>query len=63
MIKVRFDDFSLTTLESRGLAPTAENYARLLEQAWERGRRPVRLLGVGTRLVEADARRQLSLEL
>nr|WP_298249004.1 DNA polymerase IV [uncultured Halomonas sp.] len=63
VIKVRFDDFSLTTLESRGLAPSPDNYARLLEQAWQRGRRPVRLLGVGTRLVEADARRQLPLPL
>ncbi|WP_299235835.1 DNA polymerase IV [uncultured Halomonas sp.] len=63
VIKVRFDDFSLTTLESRGLAPSPENYARLLEQAWRRGQRPVRLLGVGTRLVEADARRQLNLPL
>ncbi|MCH4563581.1 MULTISPECIES: DNA polymerase IV [Halomonas] len=60
-VKVRFDDFSLTTLESRGLLPTPESYARLLEQAWARARRPVRLLGVGARLVPEDARRQLVL--
>ncbi|MGB8711978.1 MAG: hypothetical protein WCD50_02500, partial [Onishia taeanensis] len=30
-------------------------------QAWSRAAQPVRLLGVGVRLVSADARRQLSL--
>lgn len=63
VIKVRFDDFSLTTLESRGLAPGQEAFTRLLEQAWERGRRPVRLLGVGARLRPEAERRQLALEL
>ncbi|MBB3331040.1 DNA polymerase-4 [Halomonas campaniensis] len=63
VVKVRFDDFSLTTLESRGLAPCPESFARLLQQAWERGRRPVRLLGVGARLQPEAERRQLALEL
>ncbi|WP_445001071.1 DNA polymerase IV [Halomonas mongoliensis] len=63
VVKVRFDDFSLTTLESRGLAPGLDAYARLLEQAWERGRRPVRLLGVGARLLPEAERRQLALRL
>ncbi|QTF94461.1 DNA polymerase IV [Halomonas sp. BM-2019] len=61
VVKVRFDDFSLTTLESRGLSPRPESYVRLLEQAWERGRRPVRLLGVGARLLPEAERRQLAL--
>ncbi len=61
VVKVRFDDFSLTTLESRGLAPSPESFSRLLEQAWERGRRPVRLLGVGARLLPESHRRQLTL--
>ncbi|MFY0990511.1 DNA polymerase IV [Halomonas sp. C05BenzN] len=60
-VKVRFDDFSLTTLESRGLLPGPESYARLLEQAWTRARRPVRLLGVGARLLPEVERRQLPL--
>ncbi|WP_254277392.1 DNA polymerase IV [Halomonas sp. 3H] len=63
VVKVRFDDFSLTTLESRGLAPCPESFARLLQQAWERGRRPVRLLGVGARLLPEAERRQLALAL
>jgi DNA polymerase IV len=61
VVKVRFDDFSLTTLESRGLHPCPESFASLLEQAWERGRRPVRLLGVGARLLPEAERRQLAL--
>lgn len=60
-VKVRFNDFSLTTLESRGLAPSTESFARLLEQAWSRGKRPVRLLGVGVRLATPAQRCQLPL--
>jgi DNA polymerase IV len=60
-VKVRFDDFNLTTLEGRGTAPCLATFTRLLEQAWARRERPVRLLGVGVRLVPPDARRQLSL--
>ena len=63
VIKVRFDDFSLTTLESQGLAPSQESFDRLLEQAWARARRPVRLLGVGARLLPEAKRRQLTLPL
>jgi DNA polymerase IV len=60
-VKVRFDDFSLTTLESRGPTPSLERFMGLLEQAWARAGRPVRLLGVGVRLLPEDAQRQLSL--
>ncbi|AXY40747.1 DNA polymerase IV [Halomonas sp. JS92-SW72] len=63
VVKVRFDDFGLTTLESRGLTPSPASYQGLLEQAWERRRRPVRLLGVGARLLPEAERRQLVLSL
>ncbi|MFC3285134.1 DNA polymerase IV [Litchfieldella rifensis] len=62
-VKVRFDDFSLTTLETSGHATSRESFVLLLAQAWQRARRPVRLLGVGVRLVSRDARRQLTLPL
>ncbi|WP_016856440.1 DNA polymerase IV [Halomonas smyrnensis] len=62
-VKVRFDDFSLTTLESRGQAIDRDSYQRLLEQAWARSSRPVRLLGVGVRLQPEAARQQLTLPL
>ncbi len=54
-VKVRFNDFSLTTLE--GSAP----WDTLMAQAWARGSRPVRLLGVGVRLRPPEALRQLPL--
>ncbi|QJQ94448.1 MULTISPECIES: DNA polymerase IV [Halomonadaceae] len=60
-IKLRFDDFSLTTMETGASRTSAECLAVLLEQAWKRGRRPVRLLGVGVRLISGEAQRQLTL--
>lgn len=60
-VKVRFNDFSLTTLEGGGLRPDAAHCLALLDEAWARGSRPVRLLGVGVRLTSPDDTRQLSL--
>ncbi|WP_458525875.1 DNA polymerase IV [Onishia taeanensis] len=60
-LKVRFSDFTLTSLECQSAIPGTALFHRLLEQAWSRSAQPVRLLGVGVRLVSADARRQLSL--
>ncbi|WP_106478533.1 DNA polymerase IV [Phytohalomonas tamaricis] len=60
-VKVRFTDFSSTTLESGGNSPDVENFLALLDEAWQRGARPVRLLGVGVRLSPAEATQQLSL--
>ncbi|MBD3895167.1 DNA polymerase IV [Halomonas sp. ML-15] len=60
-VKVKFDDFSQTTMESAGYADDSRGFQHLLEQAWQRGARPVRLLGVGVRLVPEDAQRQLTL--
>lgn len=60
-VKVRFNDFSLTTLEYAGWQPDTERFLLLLEEAWARGCRPVRLLGVGVRLASPDSTRQLDL--
>lgn len=60
-VKVRFDDYSLTTLETSARNATQAGFLSLLDQAWQRARRPVRLLGVGVRLIPEEARRQLSL--
>ncbi len=46
-VKVRFDDFTTTTAERAAEEPAADAFAALLESAWARGERPVRLLGVG----------------
>lgn len=57
-VKVKFDDFTQTTLEG-GLEKTGENtedyYAELVIRAWQRSKRPVRLLGVGIRLEDLRA--------
>ncbi|GHC25861.1 DNA polymerase IV [Aidingimonas halophila] len=62
-IKVRFDDFSITTQETAGQEPSSTHYRSLLEQIWYRNPRPVRLLGVGVRLTPPEGQRQLSLSL
>lgn len=49
-VKVKFHDFSQTTLEHIGLEPTLVSYQNLLTQAHARGNKAVRLLGVGVQL-------------
>ncbi|GAA0786900.1 DNA polymerase IV [Marinobacterium sediminicola] len=50
VVKVKFSDFTQTTAECRAEQPHKGLYASLIEEAWYRGARPVRLLGVGYRL-------------
>lgn len=49
-VKVKFNDFSTTTVERRADEPTLAAYESLCEEAWGRAKLPVRLLGVGVRL-------------
>lgn len=51
-IKVKFYDFTQTTLEQQGVPLSLESYQILLEQAFQRGNKPVRLLGIGTRVID-----------
>ncbi|WP_437884628.1 DNA polymerase IV [Pseudomonas sp. LRF_L74] len=51
-VKVKFHDFTQTTLEQAGARRDLESYASLLGNAFARGNKPVRLLGVGVRLVD-----------
>ena len=51
-LKMKFCDFSQTTVERQQTAPTYEYFAMLCEEAWQRGRIPVRLLGIGSRLID-----------
>ncbi len=54
-VKLRFADFSHTTVERGGTRPELAAYEALLEEGWMRregARRVVRLLGVGVRFVE-----------
>jgi DNA polymerase-4 len=61
MIKVRFAGFETTTVASAGASTSLAEYQALLEKAWQRKARPVRLLGVGVRLAPPDASNQLGL--
>lgn len=51
-VKVKFYDFTQTTLEQQGAPLSLESYQILLEQAFQRGNKPVRLLGIGTRVID-----------
>ena len=61
-VKLKFHDFTQTTLEQAGASRDLESYRQLLAQAFQRGERPVRLIGVGVRLLDLRGRaEQLSL--
>lgn len=63
-VKVKFSDFTATTLERMGTHARISDYRQLCEEAYERGNKPVRLLGVGVRFIDLQeqcAFEQLSL--
>jgi DNA polymerase-4 len=60
-VKVKFHDFTQTTLEQAGAGRDLDGYRRLLGAAFARGARPVRLLGVGVRLLDRRGGEQLEL--
>ncbi|WP_233575465.1 DNA polymerase IV [Noviherbaspirillum saxi] len=60
-VKIRFANFQRTTAECVSHSVDAAVCATLLDTAWQRGRRPVRLLGVGVRLTEEEDVMQLGL--
>ncbi|MFC3606209.1 DNA polymerase IV [Stutzerimonas tarimensis] len=51
-VKLKFHDFTQTTLEQAGAGLGLDAYAGLLGDAYARGLKPVRLIGVGVRLVD-----------
>lgn len=54
-VKVRFADFSITTIEAGSPGVNELLYASLLQRAWQRRAMPVRLIGVGVGLQEQGA--------
>lgn len=61
-VKVKFHDFAQTTLEQAGAGRDLASYQQLLSQAFARGGKPVRLLGIGVRLQDLrGAHEQLEL--
>ena len=57
-VKLRFADFRGTTAECVSTCIDAEQCHALLETAYRRGDKPVRLLGVGVRLAETEVDKQ-----
>jgi DNA polymerase-4 len=57
-VKVKFHDFSQTTLEQAGAGRDLDSYRLLLGAAFARGDKPVRLLGVGVRLHDLRGRHE-----
>jgi DNA polymerase-4 len=51
-VKLKFNDFTRTTAERAGLAPTLEAFRSLLAEAFGRTGKPVRLIGAGVRFAE-----------
>ncbi len=48
-VKMKFNDFGATTVERVGMGACLDDYHQLLAEAFQRGGRPVRLLGIGVR--------------
>lgn len=60
-IKLRFTGFETTSAGKVAASADPDLFAALLRSAWARGRRPVRLLGLGVRLSHPAVDRQLGL--
>lgn len=54
-VKLKFHDFSSTTVEKQGAHYSLDAYQDLVAEAFERAFQPVRLLGLGVRFKEAKA--------
>jgi DNA polymerase-4 len=57
-VKVKFADFTCTTAECMSVAPDEAVWAALLDEAWARRGRKVRLLGVGVRFAETEGEKE-----
>lgn len=53
-IKLRFDNFSQTTVECMGKKLDVDAYKKLLEMGYFRYSRPVRLIGIGVRMANTE---------
>lgn len=63
-VKLKFNDFTQTTVSKVSNRVSPALYYQLLQEAWPRGRaRPVRLIGLGITLPDPDEQRQLELDL
>ena len=58
-VKVRFDGFETTTVANVGKDIALADYQALFDTAWERAKRPVRLIGVGVKLTKPSESGQI----
>ncbi len=64
VVKVKFHDFKQTTLERKELKdPSPEVYASMIQDAYQRGAKPVRLLGLGIKLRTKNTPQQPTMQL
>ncbi|HFC29472.1 MAG TPA: DNA polymerase IV [Oceanospirillales bacterium] len=53
-IKLKFNNFKTTTAQTIASKPKLETYQQLIKTAWQRGKRPVRLIGLGVQFKTED---------
>jgi DNA polymerase-4 len=53
-VKLKFSDFTRTTIERAGLQPSLKKFTGLLQEAFARTGKPVRLIGVGVRFADTE---------
>jgi DNA polymerase-4 len=53
-LKLKFSDFTHTTIERAGLSATPGSYRQLLEEAFARTGKKIRLIGIGVRFAEIE---------
>lgn len=64
VVKIKFADFTQTTIERAGDKPSIELARELLLEGWRRGgQKSVRLLGIGIKLADPEPQSQPQLEL
>jgi DNA polymerase-4 len=53
-VKLKFSDFTRTTVERAGLTPSFDQFRLLVREAFARTEKPVRLIGLGVRFASMD---------
>ena len=53
-LKIKYADFTRTSIDRAGWTPEYAHYCQLLEEGWARTGRPIRLLGVGVRFLHSS---------
>src|SRR5438445_8352018 len=62
-VKLKFSDFTRTTVERAGLIPSLTEFRSLLAEAFARTGKGVRLMGVGVRFAELESKNEAQLPL